>query len=165
MSRYFSFFIIFLLAQLSFAVSKKDVPDSLVGTWQGKCKIYLPVSKNPELAQEERDTIDVEITIQKDGSVQGKVGSAEMVNCHFRRNRGWFGRWLNIKTDFIIKGGYLKGSLYKTDTVQVKTFTLPFNIINGKMRGSVMQTFKWKYPFPLVKILLSRSKSSTESRQ
>ena len=137
----------------------KDVPHSLIGTWQGKCKIYLPISKNPELAHE-RDTIDVKIIIQKDGSVQGKVGDAEMVNCHLYNNRGWLGRLLHIKTDFIIKGGYLKGSLYKTDTVQVKNFTLPFNIIDGKMRGSVMQTFKWKYPFPLVKILLSRSESS-----
>ncbi|NOZ62866.1 MAG: hypothetical protein GXO74_14485 [Calditrichaeota bacterium] len=159
MKRNFSFLIVLLLAQFSFAAAKNNVSDSLVGTWQGRCKIYLPISKIPKLANA-KDTVNVKITIHKDGSVQGKVGDTEMMNCRFGKNRGWFGRWLNIKTDFIIKGGYLKGSLYKGDSVQVKTFTLPFNIIDGKMRGSVMRTFKWKYPFPLVKILLSLSENS-----
>lgn len=150
------------LFQLSFAADKKIVPDSLVGVWQGKCKIYLPLSKNPQLAGE-KDTVDVTITIHKDGAVQGSVGKAKFVKCRFAKNRGWFGRWLNIKTDFIIKGGYLQGPLYPGDSVQVKKFTLPFNIINGKMRGSVMQIFRWKYPKPLVSILIAKMQTNTRT--
>ena len=159
MKKLFIISAILILFQISFAIDKKVVPDSLIGTWQGKCKVYLPVSKNPKLAKE-NDSVSVVITIHEDGKVEGKVGAAEMVNCYFQRNRGWFGKLLNIKTDFIIKGGHLTGSLYPTDSVRVKTFTLPFNIVDGKMQGSIMQTFKWKYPFPLVKISLFRKKAN-----
>ena len=79
-----------------------------------------------------------------------------MKNCTARHNRGWFGKLLNIKTDYIIKGGYLEGALTSKDSTNIKKFTMPFNIVNGEIKGTVMQIFKWKYPRPLVRVRISK---------
>ena len=48
--------------------------------------------------------VAVRLQLQRDASVTGKIGDAVLPKGRLRRNRGWLGRKLNIKTDYIVHG-------------------------------------------------------------
>jgi hypothetical protein len=72
------------------------LPAGMVGTWQASLTI---VSRQPL-----PDEIPVTFTIGPDGSVSGSIGSAALTNGQFVRNRSWFGRMLNWRTEYQIRG-------------------------------------------------------------
>jgi hypothetical protein len=130
------------------ALSDWSPPDALTGAWRGKAEVFADFKKGDSPSEHPEDWIAVRISIEADGTVQGRVGNARFSDCRIARNRGWLGRKLNIKTDYIIRGG-LKGRIVPDDTRQHRTFTIPFNLADGKLTGGFMVTEQFKYPWPL----------------
>lgn len=109
-------------------------PDELVGTWEG---ISL-FSRHGA-----RETARVSLTILPDGRVEGSAGGARMADCVVRRNRGWLGRKLGIKTDYRITG-WLEGAVVPADAGGRRRISLPFNLRDGALAGGLAAlTQRW----------------------
>jgi hypothetical protein len=66
---------------------------------------------------------------------------------------------LNIKTDFIVSGGTLQGKVTPRDEGTDSRFTIPFNMVDGKLKGTIMLLPK----FPLTRqVTLTKQKSNPE---
>jgi len=102
-------------------------PPDLIGTWEGTS------SYSRHGAHE--STI-VSVTIMPDGKVEGSAGGARFTQCTAQKNRGWLGKILNIKTDYIIRG-YLEGPVAKDDAGGLREIAIPFNIRDGKLVGGL----------------------------
>ena len=113
-------------------------PTELVGTWSCSVEIFGPFKVEPYPSKAPDDTQKVVITIKADGSVQGTIGNAVFKNASVHRNRGWMGRQLNVKTDFIVSGGTLRGKVTPRDEGTDSRFTIPFNIVEGNLKGTIM---------------------------
>ena len=136
-------------------------PDSLLGHWYESFEANKVFIKQPDGIIYPDSSVRVDIFIQANGDVFGSVGEASLVRCRIKKNRTWLGRMLNFKSDFIIRSGYLEGGVVSGDVVKKREFTIPFNIKNGKMSGSIMMLQRWKYPYPLLPHLrLQRELSS-----
>jgi hypothetical protein len=144
--------IIFLSVQNIFGWEPSP---ELTGKWQGKSEVFAAFKKGEYPSHVPADSILLVLKINPDGLVEGQVGEAKLVNCRIEKNRGWFGRMLHIKTDFIITDGKISGKIAAGDMETERSFTLPFNIVNGELTGSVMILRPWTYPepmFPRVKL-------------
>jgi len=133
------------------------VPAGVVGTWHGQCEIRLPVVFNPnqvpEGVERTRTTVDVEITIHEDATVEGQFGEATLQDSVIKQNRSDLGRQLKIANDYIIIDGHLSGPLVSGhDENDSKSFTVPFNVVDGHMKGSLMWREELKYPYPLCEV-------------
>lgn len=85
----------------------------------------------------------VSIKILPDGRVEGMAGGARLTGCSVKKNRGWLGRRLNIKTDYIIRG-CLEGAVVPGDSGGMRKIAIPFNIIDGKLTGGLAAlTQRW----------------------
>lgn len=138
------------------AKDKITLPDSVIGVWEGKASLLLPLAHQAAPSPNDEDNPLVSILIKADGTVKGQVGSAIMKNCIAKKNRSWLGRLLNLRTDYMITNGYLEGFLSGKDSVQFKKFSLPFNTTDNKMKGSVMRIYRLKYPYPLVRVIIPK---------
>jgi len=81
------------------------VPDQLlVGQWQGTNRFFgmshEEIAENKVAAR----SMAAVLQISTDGTVTGRIGGAELSGCFVVANRGWLGRLLHVKTDFIIRG-------------------------------------------------------------
>ncbi len=133
----------------------RDLND-LHGTWQGKGRVFQSHFTRNSADSCKTDSVNIFITIYKDNRVSGNIGEAEFVDCIVKRNRSWLGRLLNFKTDYIITGGTIRGNIVPVDTVLQKKITIPFNIVDNNIKGTLMQTYKWKYPDPLIRVIVSK---------
>ena len=122
--------------------------EDLIGTWEGTSDIFRSEQEHPRAAKEDWPTIRIDI--MPDARITGYIGNAVLRDCRFYTKRGWLGRLLHIKTDYTIKGGSIVGAIAPEDTITHRNFTLPFNLEEGRIRGSVMVLERWKYPHPLV---------------
>ncbi|MGA2273291.1 MAG: hypothetical protein ABSH00_07045 [Bryobacteraceae bacterium] len=68
----------------------------MVGTWSAA---LTTVSGRP-LPHE----IPAVLAIGPDGSVAGEIGGAELISGRLLRSRSWFGRLMNWRTDYVIRG-------------------------------------------------------------
>jgi len=93
---------------------------------------------------------EVAITIGEDGSVAGSVGSAQLVGCRLKKNRTGFEKAINIKTDYIISGGTLEGPICAGDSVAARDVTIPLNLENQLLVGTLFHIETMKYPDPIV---------------
>lgn len=135
------------------------VPASLLGTWQAEATVRAPISFAPppkDMPRQVDETIELNIIIHEDASVSGTVGGAELKECVLKNNRSELGRQLNIASDYIVIDGYLDGPIIPGDTELHKDFTIPFDVVDGHMQGSVMWLQDWKYPSPLMEVDLDR---------
>lgn len=98
----------------------------------------------------------VSLLIDKTGQVIGMAGDAIFEGCSVKQNRGWVGRQLGIKTDFLIQG-MLKGNTFDKDTLINKEISIPFNIKNGELIGSMFVTTNGQ-SFPMISILKLQKK-------
>ncbi len=112
---------------------------NLLGEWSGKATLLIDKNKS---------SVDIKILIHADGTVSGTVGLAKLKGV-YDTNRGWLGRLLNIRSDYIIKSGQIIGKVYTDDVLISRQFTLPFNMCESQLRGGIMIVKKWKYPRPL----------------
>lgn len=141
----FFIFCIMYLYNPAFAAEKNSYLQPLIGKWEGRCYHFAS-----------QESVSVSITINEDATVEGTVGDAVLKKCLAKKNRGWIGRWVNIKTDYIVRSGYLEGLIAPGDSIKLNYFTLPFNFSGTRMQGTVMKIAKWTYPLPLVKIDLKK---------
>lgn len=132
----------------------QTVPEPLLGDWHGEQTIRLPIVFVPEPDNDPSDDvlvpIAIDLTIHEDGTVTGRVGDAELVDCVLKQNRGELGRRLNVATDYIVMDGSLVGAIVPEDETLQKDLTIPFNLVDGHLRGSLFWTMEGKYPLPLL---------------
>lgn len=146
--------ILVVLIPISVAINRSLLDnwtpqEPLVGKWTGKSEIYADFKKGQSPSEFPEDSINIEIKINEDGSVTGIIGDAEMENCRIKLNRNRFERLLGIKTDYIIDGGYLKNGINKDDMKTKRNISIPFDLKDGKISGSLFEVERWKYPDPL----------------
>lgn len=137
----------------------ESVDPALLGTWQGEATVRPPIRFEPA-PEEEREpevAVPLAITIHEDASVTGTVGDAQLVDCVLKLNRSELGRQLNMASDYIVMDGYLDGPILAGDEDARKNFTIPFNIVDGQMQGSIMWLKSGKYPLPLLSVDLTKS--------
>lgn len=134
------------------ATPGNSVGTNLVGTWEGKAAFHVPTSE-PGAARGgySNEPVTVRIRIAPDGTVEGQVGTARLVGCKLKPNRGWCGRMLHLATDYIICDGWVEGPVVAADPKTAKrSFTLPFNEEGGTLQGGLMVLQKGAYPFPML---------------
>jgi hypothetical protein len=73
-----------------------EVPEALRGEWTGEAHSVMAWSREPR--------VPVTIEVAGDGSVEGRLGGATLRHGYLARNRGELGRWLEIKSDYIVRG-------------------------------------------------------------
>lgn len=126
-------------------------PDSvLIGTWSGKAEVFAPFKKGEYPSTYPEDYMEIVINIDENGNVTGHVGDAVFTNCVVTKNRGWLCKKLNWRTDYIVTHGTLDGPLVPADQETTRDFTIPFNIVDGKLDGGFMLKKPWKYPYPML---------------
>ncbi len=114
-----------------------SVPKELMGVWSGKQ--YLKVRLEDEHGNYTfpGDTVIISIVVDGKGIVSGTVGAAVLQRCSMEQNRGWFGRTLNLATDYRFTGK-LVGKIFPADTIIEKEISAPFNLIGTEAtRGSL----------------------------
>ncbi len=130
------------------------IPKPLLGTWHGDTTVRLPIVFVPEPDDDPSDDVvlpvALTITIHDDGTVTGTVGDAQLVDCVLKQNRGELGRQLKLATDYIIMDGYLRGPIVPEDETPEKNLTIPFNLVDGNLRGTLFWMKEGKYPLPLL---------------
>jgi hypothetical protein len=129
--------------------SESRIPGDLPGTYNGKERVIIRYDKGGQYIYMD-DYVMVSLMIDKSGEVIGMVGDAMFEGCSVKQNRGWVGRQLGIKTDFLVQG-MLKGNTFDKDTILNKAISIPFNIENGELKGSLILTTKGD-SFPMIKM-------------
>jgi hypothetical protein len=104
------------------------LPAEMVGTWSAN---LTTVSKQPL-----PDEIPVVFTIAPDGSVSGTVGNATVANGQFMRNRSWFGRLMNWRTDYLIRGT-LSRVVESYGGTAGDRFSAPLNAMGSRLDGTL----------------------------
>lgn len=149
-----AFLVVATLLAGCLARPMKTIPTPLIGTWHGESRVRLPIVFVPESDDDPSDDVQVpvalNITIHDDGTVTGTVGDAELVECVLKQNRGELGRRLNMATDYIVMDGYLAGAIVPADETPEKALTIPFNIVDDHLRGTLFWVKEWQYPLPLL---------------
>lgn len=131
------YLLILLIISLVFTQSCTEpvTPLDLPGTYTGKERVLLRYDKDGQYIYRD-NIVMVSMIINSKGDVTGMVGEAALDGCKVTRNRGWLSRTLNIKTDFIVKGKLI-GKTFEKDSILNKDISIPFNINNGELKGSL----------------------------
>ena len=131
------------------------VPGDLPGFYTGRERVIIRYDKDGQYIF--RDSyVMISLIIDSTGQVAGMAGDATFEGCSVIQNRGFIGRQLGIKTDFLIKG-ILKGPTFDKDTIINKNISIPFNIENGELRGSLFLNTNGD-SFPIIRILKLQKK-------
>lgn len=128
----------------------KVVPAELSGTYTGKERVIIRYNNGGQYIFRQ-DSVLVSLMIDSGGLVTGMIGEAAFEGCKVVQNRGWLGRQLNIKTEYIIRG-ILTGYTFPKDTIVNKRISIPFNIENGILKGSIFMAMPGE-DYPLISIL------------
>jgi hypothetical protein len=112
----------------SLQAADNDVAQRLAGHWEGSARIIVDWCKQP--------TLPVTIDIHPDGNVTGKIGDAKLTKARLTRNRGWFGRKLNLATDYIIRGD-LAGPIVAAESITRSSVSVPLNLAENNLVGGV----------------------------
>lgn len=113
---------------LSGVVAAQAALPEMCGRWKGNADIFVNWTK--------ARTLPVEIVIAADDRVTGKIGDATIVNGRFRPNRGWLGRVLRIKTDWIIDGR-LDGPIIAAEKIVRGELMMPLNWKGSSFEGGI----------------------------
>jgi|GEM_PF-1350144 len=153
-------FLIILLSITSVSVAYNrsvmkhwQPPEALLGRWAGQSEISSQFRKGQSPGEDPADWVRIEITVTADGRVIGMVGNAELVDCTVRLNRTSFERFIGIKTDYIITGS-LNNSIVPADTAVKRSISIPYNLSDEGLKGSIFEVESWQYPDPLFPRLL-----------
>lgn len=113
------------------------VPEILIGNWTQNTEVTFRTKKDGKY-HFQKFPEKMEISINSDGKVSGKIGSANLVNCRIEKNRGQLGKSLNLKTDYRIIGE-MKGKINNSDPNEIRKISIPFNLEEGKLKGSCFE--------------------------
>lgn len=117
------------------ACSNPEIPLEVMGTYTGNEHVLLRYDKDGQYIYKD-NVVMMSLIIDNKGNVTGMVGEAAFEGCKVARNRGWFSRQLNIKTDFIVNGKLI-GKTFEKDSILDKNISIPFNLKNGVMHGKL----------------------------
>lgn len=122
-----------ILVSLLFLVSTSVAADNaataaMTGEWQGQARIIVAWSTQKHLK--------VQLSIAADGRVSGKIGDATLANGILEKNRGRLGRFLRIKTDYIIEGN-LSGPIIVSQKISRDSVKIPLNFDGTKFTGGL----------------------------
>ena len=113
---------------VSGAAGAQAVLPEMCGRWKGTADIVVNWTK--------ARTLPVEIAIAADDRVTGKIGDATILNGRFRANRGWLGRALHIKTDWIIDGR-LEGPVIAAESIVRDEVMMPLDWKGSSFEGGI----------------------------
>jgi len=134
--------LVFIGVTINHRMLAKWQPDqSIVGTWVGSGE----TRKFGEL-----EKINVVISIDESGNVTGMVGEALLEECVIKLNRNEFERFINIKNDYIIKNGHIIGTIKVEDDIAYRDITIPFDIHDDTIGGTLFQVEGLTYPDPIL---------------
>ncbi len=144
-------------AALTLASVALSIPDSrLVGRWQGTDRYFGLSYEEGLAARGQAQEVEVNLTISPDGTVGGRIGGAELSTCRLEANRGWLGRMLQVKTDFIIHGKMV-GRVSANSEIGTHTISVPLDLDGNLLDGSVfVMRGGLSYPYPFLKLRLTR---------
>jgi hypothetical protein len=100
----------------------------IVGQWKGHARIIVIWSRQTNLC--------VTLNIRDDATVTGKVGDALLTNGRLKKNRGWMGKNLKVKTDYIVVGD-LKGAIVAAEGTTRPRVKIPLNLNGQTLRGGL----------------------------
>jgi hypothetical protein len=103
------------------AAFERVVTEAMAGEWEGRAHIIVNWVQQTNLV--------IRLHVQRDGAVSGIIGDAVLTKGRLRSNRGWLGRKLNIKTDYMIEGR-LNGPLLGAENISRASVKMPLNF-NG----------------------------------
>ncbi|MEI6089028.1 MAG: hypothetical protein WCR42_01110 [bacterium] len=150
--------LLFLTQQNSESATNWTPPQSIVGNWSGKHLVVVRTQTNGKYNfTKSPGALNFNIIIYSDGKLTGTLGTATFEGCVVYKNRGWIGRTLNLKTDFVIKGK-LVGPIFPEDAIKNKTISMPLNLENNTLKGSLFQMEETIDKFPMVDVRLSKEK-------
>jgi hypothetical protein len=110
------------------AASENIVSSNMVGHWAGNARIIVVWCQQTNLP--------VSFQIQPNANVTGTVGDATLTNAQFKANRGWLGRKLNLKTDYIVTGK-LSGPIIKNERIARSGVSIPLTFTGSNFVGGV----------------------------
>ena len=141
----------------SWADASATVPDkSLIGRWHGQNHFFGMSRKEIVEKKVAIQYVETKLEISANGKVTGRVGGAELSGCVVEANRGWFGRLLHIKTDFIIRGKIV-GAVAPGSEAGIHSISAPFNLNGPHVVGSMFVIHgAFTYPYPFLSLRLSR---------
>lgn len=149
-----------LLVTLWFAftllASGAPAVSNLAGQWHGKHRFTGISYKEATQKKVAPQDVDIVLHISADGKVTGRLGGAELSDCVVKLNRGWFGRMINIETDYVIRGRII-GAVAPGSDRGTNTISVPFNLLEGRIKGSVFAMHPFTYPYPFLDLRLSRA--------
>jgi len=153
---------IILMLLLSYSKSESATnwtpPSSIVGDWSGKHLVVVRTKTNGKYNFiKSTGAVNFNLSIHLDGNVTGTLGNASFEGCMVKKNRGWIGRVLNLKTDFVIKGN-LVGAIFPDDQNKNKVISMPVDLENNTLKGSLFQIEGAIDMFPMVDVRLSKEK-------
>jgi hypothetical protein len=123
--------IVGLVIAGSSSAGSPTVLPAMIGRWQDDAHVIVVWCQQTNLP--------VSLNIQADGSVSGRIGDATLTNGRLRRNRGWLGRKLNIKTDYIITGA-LSGPMMRAEHITRSGVKMPLSFSSGSFTGCIHTT-------------------------
>lgn len=146
-----------LSVSTSWAGRSIAVPDQrLVGAWQGQDQFCGMSRKEITGKKVAIQNVEVGLNISADAKVTGHVGGAELSGCVVEANRGWFGRLLHIKTDFIIRGKVV-GAVSSGSEGGTHLINAPFNLKSSQIDGTMfLMRGPFACPYPFLRVRLSR---------
>jgi hypothetical protein len=143
-------------AAMVMALAVLSVPDSrLVGRWQGTDRYFGLSHEEGATFQGGARYVEADLTISADGTVEGRIGGATLSACRLESNRGWLGRWLHFKTDFIIRGRMV-GAVTTGSEAGTHTVSAPLDLDGDQLDGSVFVIRgAFAQPYPFLKLRLA----------
>ncbi len=123
-----SFIVIVFLSTLIVSLADKtDGPTkSMIGDWKGSARIIVTWCR--------QNNLPLQLRIRENGTVTGSVGDATLKMGKLKRNRGWLGRKLKVKTDYIITGT-LEGSIIAAEGIRRSRVKMPVNFDGKEFTG------------------------------
>jgi hypothetical protein len=129
------------------------VPASLAGTWYGIERASVRVRPDSGPPTFLTDTVPVTLTVHADGSVEGSVGGATLVEAYVLKNRGPVGRAFHLATDFRLEGR-LRGAVFAGDPHPTQDVRAPFDVAGDTLAGTLFQvTGIAVYPMARLRLL------------
>lgn len=117
-----------LLATNSSPAAEPVVTSTMVGAWEGTAHIIVNWCQQTNLP--------VRVEVRSNGDVSVQIGDAVLSKGHLRKNRGWLGRKLNVKTDYIIEGR-LTGTLLAGESISRSAVKIPLNFTGTSFVGGL----------------------------
>jgi len=140
-------FVIIILVIIAALASYKNLlthnwtpPETLTGQWAGQAEITELVRNGESTSP--KTSCNIDILINPDGTVTGKIGNADLLNGKIRKNRTWFDKLFRLKSDYVINGN-IKNGIVDADKVTERVIRFPFDLVDGQYEGRIYQPGAW----------------------